>query len=109
MRLSILNNLPPAPADPIDHWLGAFRLDPFVHRFVAVVVSDIPATVREDLMHDPNFHICDYEPKIGGFFTVPLRIPTKNRASRSVVLKRTLRNRSEAFVKWLIAHELAHA
>jgi hypothetical protein len=40
---------------------------------------------------------------------VPMRLPVRNRASRSVVLKRTLRNRTESFVTWLIAHELAHA
>ena len=28
---------------------------------------------------------------------------------RSVVLKRTLRHRPIAFVRWVIAHELAHA
>jgi hypothetical protein len=93
----------------IDHWLSAFRLDPFVHRHVAMVLSDIPVVVRDDLMSDPSFHLCDYEPGPGVVMQVPMRLPGRNRASRSVVLKRTLRHRSEPFVKWLIAHEFAHA
>lgn len=93
----------------IEAWLGRFALDPLLHRYTALVVSALPAEVRHDLMSDRNFHLCDYEPRAGVGFVVPMRIAHKNRASRSVVLKRTLRHRSDAFVKWLIAHELAHA
>ncbi len=93
----------------IEQWLGRFRLDPFVHRHVAMVLALLPGDVRADLMDDPSFHLCDYEPQAGVPFQVPMRLPDRNRASRSVVLKRTLRNRSEPFTKWLIAHELAHA
>jgi len=93
----------------IDHWLTSFRLDPFVHRHVAVVLAQIPAPVRDDLMGDPTFHLCDYEPGPGVVMQVPMRLPARNRASRSVVLKRTLRHRPEKFVTWLIAHEFAHA
>lgn len=93
----------------VERWVATFRLDPFVHRYVAQVVADLPALVRDDLMSDPNFHLCDYEPAVGGTIVVPMRFTVRARASRSVVLKRTLRHRSQAFVRWLIAHELAHA
>jgi hypothetical protein len=96
-------------ASAIQRWLSAFRLDPFVHHYAAIVLAEIPLIVRDDLMSDPGFHLCDYEPGPGVVMQVPMRIPERNRASRSVVLKRTLRHRSEPFVKWLIAHELAHA
>jgi hypothetical protein len=109
MRLTILNSPQVANDSKIDRWLTNFRLDPFVHRYVAIVLTEIPELVRDDLMDDPGFHLVDYEPGTGVTMNVPMRVPMKNRASRSVVLKRTLRYRSEAFVKWLIAHEFAHA
>jgi hypothetical protein len=93
----------------IERWLSGFRLDAFVHRHAAIVLAGIPAAVRDDLMGDPGFHMCDYEPGFGVTMQVAMRLPVKNRASRSVVLKRTLRNRSRSFATWLIAHELAHA
>lgn len=94
---------------PLDEWLFAFGLDAFVHRHVAFVLGALPDAVREDLTGDPSFHLCDYEPGPGVVMHVPVAAPGRNRAGRSVVLKRTLRFRSEAFVNWLIAHELAHA
>lgn len=95
--------------DPdIHRWLLAFNLDAFVHQHVALVLAALPAAVREDLMRDATFHLYDYEPGVDAML-VPVRLPDKNRASRSVVLKRTLRHRPDAFVKWLIAHEFAHA
>jgi hypothetical protein len=109
MRLTILNTAVVHADTAIDRWLRPFRLDPFVHRYVAIVLSCLPEPVREDLMGDASFHLCDYEPGAGVTMSVPMRLPEKNRASRSVVLKRTLRHRSEPFVKWLIAHEFAHA
>jgi len=93
----------------IERWLAGFRLDAFVHRHAAIVLAGIPAAVRDDLMGDPSFHLCDYEPGAGVTMQVAMRLPEKNRASRSVVLKRTLRNRSKSFATWLIAHEFAHA
>jgi hypothetical protein len=109
MHLTIVNPAAPHADNDIERWLGSFHLDPFVHRYVAIVLAHIPATVRDDLMNDPAFHLCDYEPGPGVTMSVPMRLPVKNRASRSVVLKRTLRHRSDPFVKWLIAHEFAHA
>ena len=40
---------------------------------------------------------------------IPLPAPATRRPSRCVVLKRTLRRRPESFIRWVIAHELAHA
>jgi hypothetical protein len=96
-------------SNDIERWLAGFRLDAFVHLHAAIVLAKIPAFVRDDLMNDPSFHICDYEPGAGVTMQVAMRPPSKNRASRSVVLKRTLRNRSKSFATWLIAHEFAHA
>ena len=93
----------------IDRWLSGFSLDSFLHRHVADVVAGLPPAVREDLMGDPSFCVCDYEPGPGVVMQVPVGLPARKRASRSVVLKRTLRFRSEPFIRWLIAHELAHA
>jgi hypothetical protein len=93
----------------IDQWLRPFGLDEHLHVHTAEVVALLPAHVRDDLMDDPAFMMCDYEPRAGVMFSVPVKLPTRRRTSRSVVLKRTLRSRPEPFVRWVIAHELAHA
>ena len=49
----------------------------------------------------------DCEPGRGR--TVMLAKPSKNGASRAVVLKPRLENCSDAFTCYIIAHELAHA
>lgn len=95
--------------DLIDQWLSPFELDLFLRAHVAAVVEKLPNHVRDDLMADPNFRMCDYEPGPGVVMRVPVSLPARSQASRSVVLKRTLRHRPEPFVRWLIAHELAHA
>lgn len=98
---------PPQPNDTTHEthrWLSGFALDAFIHRHAHCVVTALPEPVRHDLMLDPSFAMCDYEPGPGAVMQVPLGIP-----GRSVVLKRTLRRRPLAFVRWLIAHELAHA
>ena len=93
----------------IDRWLRPFKLDASLHAHAAEVVASLPSHVREDLMADPAFVMCDYEPRPGAGYSVPVMLPVQRRASRSVVLKRTLRLRPESFVRWVIAHELAHA
>lgn len=92
----------------VDEWLDRFALDPFVRGHVCHVVTALPDEVRHDLMGDPRFGLCDYEPGTGRAFSVPMGLPGMG-GSRSVVLKRTLRHRPTAFVRWVIAHELAHA
>ena len=93
----------------IDLWLRPFNLEASLHAHAAEVVASLPAHVRDDFMFDPSFTMCDYEPRAGTAFHVPVKLPSRQRSSRSVVLKRTLRTRPEPFVRWVIAHELAHA
>jgi hypothetical protein len=97
------------PAD-IDTWLRPFALDQRLHAHTAEVIASLPPSVREDLMGDPAFSMCDYQPGPGVVMHVPVRFPPKAREpARTVVLKRTLLARPESFVRWVIAHELAHA
>ena len=99
----------------IDSWLRPFELDERLHLHTAEVVASLPSHVREDLMGDPAFSMCDYEPGPGVIFHVPMRFALQGGPGgpggpgRAVVLKRTLRSRPETFVRWVIAHELAHA
>ncbi len=97
------------PSDELNLWVSGFGLDAFLCTHVAGVLSLLPGEVRHDLVSDPNFILADYEPAPGYVAHIPVGMPTRLRASRSVVLKRTLRRRPEAFVKYVIAHELAHA
>ena len=90
-------------------WLARFGLDAFLHDHVACVVARLPDRVRDDFVADPSFVMSDYEPQAGAAVHVRVGPPRRNAAARSVVLKRTLRRRPEAFVRYVIAHELAHA
>ena len=93
----------------VQQWLARFGLDEFLHAHVEQVVLGVPDHVRDELLADRNFRICDYEPRRGAFTYVPVGLPSKNSPGRSVVLKRTLRHRPASFVCYVIAHELAHA
>src|SRR5947209_262665 len=93
----------------VQDWLTRFGLDAFLHGHVAEVVLTLPDPVRRDLVEDPGFHLCDYEPGPGVVAHVPVGAPRRNGAGRSVALKRTLRHRPPAFVRYVIAHEFAHA
>jgi hypothetical protein len=98
-----------APA--IHDWLVSFGLDEFLHREVAGVIGTLPGHVRDDFLDDPAFTLFDYEPHPGLTMHVPVRLPRGYSGSggRSVVLKRTLTRRPLPFVRYVIAHELAHA
>jgi hypothetical protein len=93
----------------IDDWLQPFGLDGQLHGHAAHVLQSLPDDVRIDIMGDAGVVFYDYQPGPGVVMQVPVRIPTKKSASRSVVLKRTLVRREPDFVRWLIAHEIAHA
>jgi hypothetical protein len=103
----------------IDRWLRPFALDERLHVHAAEVLASLPPHVRDDLMGDPAFSMCDYEPGPGVVVHVPVRFSARRLhedhksaaagAGRTVVLKRTLRTRHDSFVRWVIAHELAHA
>jgi hypothetical protein len=96
------------PAAAFHDWLAAFPLEPFLRPHVAAVFAALPPHVLSDFVTDPAFSLCDYEPTLLPAH-IPLRSPGLGRPSRCVVLKRTLRKRPENFIRWVIAHELAHA
>ena len=93
----------------IETWLQAFRLDSAIQSHTAHVLRQLPDNVRTDIMGEAGVVFYDYDPGPGVVMQVPVKIPGPAGASRSIVLKRTLVNRSPSFVHWLIAHELAHA
>jgi Zn-dependent protease with chaperone function len=93
----------------IDQWLSAFPLDGWIRDHVAAVIDALPEEVRSDLMDDPEFVVCDFEPGPDVVFHVPMRFSGGGKPGRSIVLKRTIKRRPVPFVRWVIAHELAHA
>lgn len=92
----------------LEEWLTSFALEPFLRSHIAAVFVALPAHVRSDFLCDPAFTLCDYEPSLHAAH-IPLRSPSAKGPSRSVVLKRTLRRRPDNFIRWVIAHELAHS
>ena len=96
-------------SERLSRWLDGFALDDFLREEVAGVMTRLPDHVRDDFLGDPAFLLCDYEPRVGVMTVVPVGPPRRSAPGRSVVLKRTLRRRPEAFVRYVIAHELAHA
>jgi hypothetical protein len=96
-------------SEAIDQWLDAFSLDEWIRDHFAAVVENLPEEVRCDLMDDPEFVVCDFEPGPNVVFHVPMRFSGAGKPGRSVVLKRTIKRRPITFVRWVIAHELAHA
>ena len=109
--------------EAIHDWLGRFGLDAFLHDEVAGVFRRLPDVVRDDFVGDPAFTLFDYDPRPGLVTHVPIGLPRARGprrncgpggaggggGGRSVVLKRTLTRRPLPFVRWVIAHELAHA
>ncbi len=93
----------------IETWLLAFQLDEWLCAHVVEVVAVLPKLVREDLMTDPSFIMHDYDPRDRTVTCVPVGMPSRGKPGRSVSLKRTLNGRPIEFVRWVIAHELAHA
>jgi hypothetical protein len=92
----------------IDSWLDRFPLDESIRARTAEVLGALPERVLCDIVEDPTFTICDFEP--GKMFYVPMQIGARGRGpGRAVVLKRTLRARTREFANWVIAHEFAHA
>jgi hypothetical protein len=96
-------------SEAIEQWLGAFPLDGWIRGHVAAVFENLPEDVRADLMNDPGFLMCDFDPGAHVVMHVPVRFTAGGKAGRSVVLKRTIKRRPVPFVRWVIAHELAHA
>jgi len=93
----------------IDQWLCAFPLDGWIRDHVAAVFQNLPDEVRADLMDDPEFVVCDFDPGPNAVLEVPVRFSGGGNPGRSIVLKRTIKLRPIPFARWVIAHELAHA
>lgn len=89
--------------------LSATSLHAELRDHVEAVMAAMPHPVLEDLLDDPAFTLCDYDPHAGRVFHVPVGLPSRNGPGRAVVLKRTVLRRPLPFVRWVIAHELAHA
>jgi Zn-dependent protease with chaperone function len=93
----------------IDDWLCTFPLDEWIRNHVAAVFENLPDEVRVDLMDDPDFMVWDYDPGPQVVMNVPVRFSVGGKPGRSIVIKRTIKRRPIPFVRWVIAHELAHA
>lgn len=92
--------------EAIDLYLRKFGLSEELHAHVVVVMGAMPETVRQDLMSDSGFMLTELWP--GGDIPVPLPLG-RRKPGRAVVLKRRMWRSDEPFVRWVIAHELAHA
>ena len=92
----------------IDDWLRAFPLDEWIRVHVAAVVQNLPSEVRADLMNDPEFVVYDFDPGPHAVMEVPVRFSSRGKPGRSIVIKRTIKQRPIPFARWVIAHELAH-
>ena len=88
----------------IEQWLAPFELELSLPPHVLAVFLALPDSVRDDLIGDPSVKLCDFEPGPTSVAHIPMSLP-----GRSVVLKRNLRRRSIGFVRYVIAHELAHS
>jgi hypothetical protein len=97
------------PSLQIDQWLSTFPLDGWIRNHVAEVFANLPDEVRTDLMDDPAFQVCDYDPGPQVIMHIPVKFTGGTGPGRSIVLKRTIKRRPVPFVRWVIAHELAHA
>src|SRR5690606_15395556 len=95
--------------DRITLRLTDFPLHEELRAHVSAVLASMPAAVIVDLLEDPTFLLSDYDPQAGRMHSVPVGLPSSKSPARAVVLKRTVLRRPEAFVRWVIAHELAHA
>ena len=95
--------------DQIHRRLTAFALDADLCAHVRAVMGAMPVGVLAELLDDPAFLMADYDPRAASVYHVPVGLPGRGRPGRAVVLKRTMLRRPEPFVRWVIAHELAHA
>jgi hypothetical protein len=89
-------------------WLRLFHLDGALEPLVFEVVRRLPRDVVDDLVADPHFRICDFDP-FDPRAAVAVAVPTLERSGRSIALKRTLVRRPLPFAHYVIAHEFAHA
>ncbi|HAY80526.1 MAG TPA: hypothetical protein DCY79_12035 [Planctomycetaceae bacterium] len=83
---------------------------PQLQQRVLSVLQALPDEVQRDFVDDPRFGtaIENYEPGKGWTLFMPTPGPP-GETSRRVVLRPKLDSASEAFAKYIIAHEFAHA
>jgi len=91
----------------IEQWVSAFKLDGTLRMHLVVVVCALPDAVREDLLGEDALLLCEYE--AGLAMSVPVSLGVSGRSGRSVALRRSLRFKPVEFIRYVIAHELAHA
>lgn len=92
----------------VDEFLGRCTLSAELREHVRVVMSAMPGEVRAGLVGDEAFVVVEWD-NAGGqpaMFAVPA---PGRKPVRAVVLKRRMWRSEPAFVRWVIAHELAHA
>ncbi|WP_417740321.1 hypothetical protein [Rosistilla oblonga] len=91
-------------------FIKPFAEFPALQQRVLEVLESLPANVQLDFASDPRFDVAieDYQPGKGSrlFIASPGAV---GKGSRCVVLRPKLDRASEAFAKYVIAHEFAHA
>lgn len=91
----------------IEQWASTFELHVTLRVHVVEVLCAVPAGVRNDLLQDASFQMCEYE--AGLAMNIPVSLGAFNKPGRSVALRRSLRLKPADFIRYVIAHELAHA
>jgi len=93
-----------------DAFTEPFAGHPLLQERVLSVLQALPGDVQRDFVDDPRFGtaIDNYEPGKGWTLFMPIPGPP-GEGSRCVVLRPKLEMASEAFAKYIIAHEFAHA
>jgi hypothetical protein len=90
-----------------------FELEPGLVSHCTEVLVSLPEVVRRDLMLDPTFTLIHAKLEENGTVSVMMPSPGMGESgrmrSRVVVLRRSLATRTEGFVRYIIAHEFAHA
>lgn len=90
----------------LDRFLSQCILGDDLRGHVRAVMGAMPGHVVGDLVEDECFVLLETEGRGAG---VMLPLPDKRKPVRAVVLKRRMWRSDENFVRWVIAHELAHA
>ena len=87
-----------------------FARDSKLHQYVDGVLRALPNEVQRDFLSDTSFRITleNYSPESGWRMFMACPSPAQP-VSRCVVLRRHLEHAEEAFAKYVIAHEFAHA
>ena len=89
--------------------LDNFRDYPKLQQRITDVLNSLPLEVQSDFQNDPCFRISLDDYRHGRGRVVVLPDLNQTGSSRCVVLKPRLEKCSDAFAKYIIAHEFAHA